>query len=492
MVAWHRFALFVMVAGCSFDSPPPAPDAADTRLVVSFATAESGADEFQVAPSMITVQLDRVTSVPVTVACTVVANSGTATPGEDFVVQSTEVTFAAGEQTKVFAVSIVKDTIDDEPSETFELQLSNPSDNARLGDIKRHTVTISNLKLPRARFNELATITSEGTPTQLVVNLDTPAQGASSVVIGISGTASPNKDFTFTDNTQIPIADGSSMASVAIGELDDLLDEDEENVVFTIVGASPNIVLESGRTQTHAITDNDNPPTVGFGQATSMTAEGANAVLVVQLSAPSGKTINVDFARDAGGDAEAGDVTVVAGTLTFAPEETSKEIIIGVVDDTTDEDNETAVITLSNPINASLAGATHTLTVTDNDDPPAVRFAAATSSDGEGTATHIITVQLAAASEKTVTVDFAVDATGADKSTADDPGDYSITGAPNGTGTITFAVGGGLNKSITLDVVDDNSNEQGGETVIIDLGNAVNGTLTNQTVRHTHTIVDND
>jgi hypothetical protein len=492
MVAWHRFALFVMVAGCSFDSPPPAPDAADARLVVSFATAESGADEFQAAPSMITVQLDRVTSEPVTVACTVVANSGTATPGEDFVVQSTEVTFAAGEQTKVFAVSIVKDTIDDEPSETFELQLTNPSDNARLGDIKRHTVTISNLKLPRARFNELATTTSEGTPTQLVVNLDTPAQGASSVVIGISGTASPNKDFTFTDNTQIAIADGASMGSVAIGELDDLLDEDEENVVFTIVGASPNIVLESGRTQTHAITDNDNPPTVGFAQVASAAAEdGGNAVIVVQLSAPSGKTINVDFTRGAGGDAEAGDVTVVAGTLTFAPEETLKQIIVGVVDDTTDEDNETAVITLSNPVNATLAGATHTLTVTDNDDPPAVRFTAATSMDSEGTAAHVITVQLAAASEKPVSVDFTVDNTGGDKSTADDPGDYSITGAPTGTGTITFAVGGGLNKSITLDVVDDNSNDPG-ETVIIDLGNAVNATLTNQTIRHTHTIIDNE
>jgi len=60
------------------------------------------------------------------------------------------------------------------------------------------------------------------------------------------------------------------------------------------------------------------------------------------------------------------DYTLACGTLTFSPGELCKTISIAVVDDGVDEDNETIVITLSNPANAKLGAITeYTYTIID-------------------------------------------------------------------------------------------------------------------------------
>ena len=58
---------------------------------------------------------------------------------------------------------------------------------------------------------------------------------------------------------------------------------------------------------------------------------------------------------------------MAAGTLTFTPGDTSESISLSVVDDSLDEANETVIVTLSGPVNATLgANTTHTYTITDN------------------------------------------------------------------------------------------------------------------------------
>ena len=52
-----------------------------------------------------------------------------------------------------------------------------------------------------------------------------------------------------------------------------------------------------------------------------------------------------------------------------------------IVDDSLDEANETVIITLSNPSNATLGSdKVHTYTITDNDDAPVVDFETTSSS----------------------------------------------------------------------------------------------------------------
>ena len=86
--------------------------------------------------------------------------------------------------------------------------------------------------------------------------------------------------------------------------------------------------------------------------------------------------------------------------------------ISGIVDDNLDEADETIIITLSNPSNATLGSDNaHTYTITDNDNTPVVDFNATSSNGAESVSSKVITVDLSAVSGQDVTVDYAVTGT---------------------------------------------------------------------------------
>src|SRR5207249_6723082 len=137
----------------------------------------------------------------------------------------------------------------------------------------------------------------------------------------------------------------------------------------TLSGPS-NATLRAITIHSYTIQDNDSPPSVAFSLASSSGFESVTpANLAVSLSAASGKTVTVNYAVT-GGTATGGgvDYTLASGTLTFAPGVTSQSIAIAIVDDHLNEANETIVVALSSPNNATLGGTTsHTYTITDND-----------------------------------------------------------------------------------------------------------------------------
>ncbi|MBN1669827.1 MAG: lamin tail domain-containing protein [Kiritimatiellae bacterium] len=109
---------------------------------------------------------------------------------------------------------------------------------------------------------------------------------------------------------------------------------------------------------------------VQFALAASAGPENVSpAELSVVLSEPSPQTVRVSYAVTGGSAAGGGtDYTLAAGTLTFAPGLTAGELALAVTDDAVEEPDETVVVTLSGPVNASLgARATHTYTIRDND-----------------------------------------------------------------------------------------------------------------------------
>ena len=91
--------------------------------------------------------------------------------------------------------------------------------------------------------------------------------------------------------------------------------------------------------------------------------------------------------------------------MTISAGDTSGTITIaGIVDDAIDETNETVIVTLSNPSNASLGSDdTHTYTITDNDDAPTVDFNVTSSSGAESVDSKALTVDLSAASGQDIT-----------------------------------------------------------------------------------------
>ena len=106
--------------------------------------------------------------------------------------------------------------------------------------------------------------------------------------------------------------------------------------------------------------------TVQFATTNSTGSESVSPVEIsVTLSGASSQTVTVDYSVT-GGTATGGgvDYTLAAGTLTFSPGDTTKNIQVTIVDDSLDEDSETVVVTLSNPANATLGAITsHTYTI---------------------------------------------------------------------------------------------------------------------------------
>jgi hypothetical protein len=87
----------------------------------------------------------------------------------------------------------------------------------------------------------------------------------------------------------------------------------------------------------------------------------------VTLSAAGTSIVVVDYAT-ADGTATAGsDYATARGTLTFRPGEREKTVPISVLGDVSIEANETFTVTLSNPVNASIAQGTATATIANDD-----------------------------------------------------------------------------------------------------------------------------
>ena len=169
------------------------------------------------------------------------------------------------------------------------------------------------------------------------------------------------------------------------GIVDDNLDEADETVIITLSNPS-NATLGSDNAHTYTITDNDNTPVVDFNATSSNGAESVSSkVITVDLSAVSGQDVTVDYAVTGTATGAGNDYTLGSGTLTIsAGSSTGTITIASIVDDSIDEADETVVLTLSNPVNATLGSdSVHTYTITDNENTPTIDFNVVSSSGDE-------------------------------------------------------------------------------------------------------------
>jgi hypothetical protein len=200
----------------------------------------------------------------------------------------------------------------------------------------------------------------------------------------------------------------------------------------------------------------------------------------VSLSAAYGQTVTVGYST-ADGTATAGsDYQAISGTLTFAPGETSQTIMVQVIGDRLPEANETFLVNLSDPTNASVADGQGIGTIVD--DEPRISISDVTLKEGNGKKTTLFTftVTLSAAYDQPVTMSYrTVDGTA---KTSDN--DYVAK-----SGTLTFAPGE-TTKTIAIEVKGDSKRETN-ETFYLDLlGNSSNSLLVDG--RGVGTIVNDD
>lgn len=91
------------------------------------------------------------------------------------------------------------------------------------------------------------------------------------------------------------------------------------------------------------------------------------AVFTVTLSTPAGVPVTVNYSTANGTAFVGSDYTAVSGTLTFAPGETTRTILVSTVDNTATEPSETFTVNLSNAFEATISDGQGVGTIFDNE-----------------------------------------------------------------------------------------------------------------------------
>jgi hypothetical protein len=235
-------------------------------------------------------------------------------------------------------------------------------------------------------------------------------------------------------------------------------------------------------------------PQVLFSTSAATVAENVgNYTLQVKLSAAVSGETYVPFSVS-GTAAYCDDFSVAANSLKnvcagpvtgefhIPAGQTSANVVIAISDDSLDEYNETVVLTLSKPTNATVgAPSVFTLTIEDNDGEPNVSFNSTGQSGAENIGNFAVVVQLSAKSGKDVVVPFHV--TDSENDALNNV-DYTLPG-----GSVTIPAGS-LSTSIIVAIIDDAVDEND-EGFIIRMDTP---TYANQMMpdAHTITILDND
>jgi uncharacterized delta-60 repeat protein len=296
----------------------------------------------------------------------------------DFTARSGTLTWADGDSAaKSIAVSITNDTAY-EPDETFTVTLSNATGGATLGAATT-TVTIVSEDAPQRGTIAMTSTTATVNEAAGTVTISVSRSGGTDGAVGISyattaGTASA-ADFTATSGT-LSWADGESgTRNFTVAITNDVLVENDEAFAVTLSNPTGGAALGAAST-TVTIQDDDIlivPGVLGLTQSAVTVSETAPTVtLTVTRTNGLGGAVSVHYETASGSATSGADFSPASGTLTWAHGEGgAKTIIVGIINDTSVEPDETFTVTLSDAQGgAALGTSSATITIQSEDIPP--------------------------------------------------------------------------------------------------------------------------
>lgn len=441
---------------------------------------------------------------------------GTATTPSDYTCSGTAISIAAGASTGSVTLTGVDDTRDEndlEPASiTATCRLPNGQSDEDCDDSGAPSAAPEvqdDDAVPALQFSAASASVDESQPvptqnrtTTITASLSAASDRAVTADFSVAGTAADGADYTLspttaTANPDFTFSPGQTSKTITATILHDTVDEPNETIVVTLVNPG-NATLGANNPHTLTITDDEATPTVQFApdggipgnpSTTDVTEASANPLLVTvtaQLSAESSQTVTVPFTVS-GTAVNPEDHDAQAGTLTFAPNQTSAQYTYTVANDALDEADETVILTMGTPTGATVgANATHTTTIADDpaDVEPTVQIdtASSTATAAETAGTASIVVSLTPQSGRAVSVQYSIGS----GSTASNGSDYTLSPAS----PLTFAAGE-TRKTVTVTVINDANNESNAETVIFNLASPTSATL-GTPASHTLTIQDDD
>ena len=249
----------------------------------------------------------------------------------------------------------------------------------------------------------------------VTVSLTSNASETVAAVICFSGTATERDDYrviNLNNTNELPtrgtnesaclgdaafqrqISTTETSISFRIQLIGDSTTENDETIVATLTNASGNtITLDISPTASSATftIENDDFPRANFAAATS-TADEDDGTVTVAVNLSENAILNTDVAYSLSGTAASEmDFSALSNTVQITSGSNTANISIPIIDDNTDEPNETIILTLSDSFGYKIGTPNvHTLTINDDDATPRIT-SLATASVAEGT-TRVLTV----------------------------------------------------------------------------------------------------
>ena len=233
------------------------------------------------------------------------------------------------------------------------------------------TLTVTAEPTVTLSLDPSSAIAETGGSTSVKATLSHAFDKTVTVNLAYSGSAvGGGTDYT-ASGSAITVSSPSITGTVSITAAGDALDENDETVIVDMDSVTNG--SESGtQQQTITITDDDATPTVSFTSASQASMdESGMLTITAQLSAASGRDVSVPFTVNGSSTAmgSSTDYSITGSPVAISAGSTSTTITVTIVSDALDEADETVVVDMGTPSNATAGSTTrHTATITDDDE----------------------------------------------------------------------------------------------------------------------------
>ncbi len=314
---------------------------------------------------------------------------------------------------------------------------------------------------------------SAATPGNATFTVTLSAAATQTVTVNFgtaNGTALAGSDYTTKSGT-LTFAPGETSKTFTVNFIGDAVVEPNENFVVNLTQPT-NATLTAAQATGTITNDDATVPTLAVADAIDVNegsvAAPGSATFTVTLSAAATQAVTVNYGTANGTAIVGSDFINASGALSFAPGETTKTFVVNFIGDAVVEPNETFVVNLTQPTNATISDGQGQGRIVNDDvaGTPDLSINDVTVTEGNnGTTNATFTVTLSVTATQTVSVNYAT----AD-GTATAGSDYTTK-----NGTLTFAPGE-TSKTIVVSVIGDTVLEPN-ETFVVNLTQPTNANL---------------
>jgi Ca2+-binding RTX toxin-like protein len=393
----------------------------------------------------------------------------TAANGSDYLARTGTLVFAPGQTTQTVTIAVLDNSVQ-ESTEYLTLNLYGAVNGTVVRESGFGTVVDNDATTgtPALRVADQVVDEAAGTVT-VTLTLDKPSVGTVSVNYATAdGSALAGADYTAQPTHTLSFLPGEITKTVTVDLLND--GKAEPGEYFDLRLSSPVGATVPDSIARVFIAPSDAPavamPAITVSDA-SVSESGGYLEFIVSLGAPSTQTVTVAYNNSNLTAANGSDYLAQAGTLSFAPGQTTQTVRIPVLDNAVQENSEYLTLNLFNAVNGTIVRQSGWGEITDNDattGTPALSVSDAIVDESAARITFTVTLSQPSVSQ--VTVNYAT----AD-GTASAGSDYEA----QATQKLVFAAGE-VSKTVTIDLRSDSASEAI-EYFDLALSGAVNATI---------------